>query len=58
MAGSVFYLAKSKQTKRSSEGKAGNMHIAQRKHRITGTGTKDKTAVMGILERGGKVALP
>jgi transposase-like protein len=36
-------------------GKARNMHIAQRKRRITGTGTKDKTAVMGILERGGKV---
>ncbi len=36
-------------------GKARNMHIAQRKRRITGTGTKDKTAVMGILQRGGKV---
>ena len=36
-------------------GKARNMHIAQRRRRITGTGTKDKTAVMGILERGGKV---
>jgi transposase-like protein len=36
-------------------GKARNMHIAKRKRRITGTGTKDKTAVMGILERGGKV---
>lgn len=36
-------------------GKARNMHIAQRKRRITGTGTKDKTAVLGILERGGKV---
>jgi transposase-like protein len=36
-------------------GKARNMHIAQRKRRITGTGTKDKTAVVGILERGGKV---
>ena len=36
-------------------GKARNMHIAQRKRRITGTGTKDKTAVMGILERGGKI---
>ena len=31
------------------------MHVAQRKRRITGTGGKDKTAVMGILERGGKV---
>src|SRR6202142_4206338 len=36
-------------------GKARNMHIAQRNRRITGTGGKDKTAVMGILERGGKV---
>jgi transposase-like protein len=36
-------------------GKARNMHIAQRRRRITGTGTKDKTAIMGILERGGKV---
>jgi len=31
------------------------MHVSERKRRITGTGTKDKTAVMGILERGGKV---
>jgi transposase-like protein len=36
-------------------GKARNMHLSERKRRITGTGTKDKTAVMGILERGGKV---
>ena len=36
-------------------GKARNMHIAQRRRRITGTGGKDKTAVMGVLERGGKV---
>ena len=36
-------------------GKARNMHVAQRKRRITGTGGKDKTAVMGILERGGEV---
>lgn len=36
-------------------GKARNMHIAQRRRRITGTGGKDKTAVMGIMERGGKV---
>ncbi len=36
-------------------GKARNMHVAQRKRRITGTGTKDKIAVMGILERGGKI---
>jgi transposase-like protein len=33
-------------------GKARNMHIAQRRRRITGTGTKDKTAVMGVLQRG------
>ena len=33
-------------------GKARNMHIAQRQRRITGTGTKDKVPVMGILERG------
>lgn len=36
-------------------GKARNMHLSKRKRRITGTGTKDKTAVMGILERGGKI---
>jgi transposase-like protein len=36
-------------------GKARNMHLSERKRRITGTGVKDKTAVMGILERGGKV---
>jgi transposase-like protein len=36
-------------------GKARNMHMAQRRRRITGTGTKDKVAVMGFLERGGKV---
>jgi transposase-like protein len=33
-------------------GKARNMHVAQRQRRITGTGTKDKTPVMGVLERG------
>ena len=33
-------------------GKARNMHKANRAARITGTGPKDKTAVMGILERG------
>lgn len=33
-------------------GKARNMHVAQRRRRITGTGGKDKTAVIGILERG------
>ena len=36
-------------------GKARNMQVAKRKLRITGTGPKDKTAVMGILERGDKV---
>jgi transposase-like protein len=36
-------------------GKARNMHVAERKRRITGTGGKDKTAVMGIVQRGGKV---
>ena len=36
-------------------GKARNMHIEKRKRRITGTGGKDKTVVMGILERGGNV---
>jgi transposase-like protein len=36
-------------------GKARNMHLSERKRRITGTGVKDKTAVMGILERGGKI---
>jgi transposase-like protein len=36
-------------------GKARNMHAAKRGKKITGTGPKDKTAVMGILERGGKV---
>jgi transposase-like protein len=36
-------------------GKARNMHVDVRERRITGTGGKDKTAVMGILERGGKV---
>jgi transposase-like protein len=33
-------------------GKARNMHVAQRQRRITGTGTKDKTPIMGVLERG------
>jgi len=36
-------------------GKARNMHVEKRQRRITGTGTKDKVPVMGILERGGKV---
>lgn len=36
-------------------GKARNMHVGERKRRITGTGGKDKIAVVGILERGGKI---
>jgi transposase-like protein len=36
-------------------GKARNMHTHERARKITGTGGKDKTAVMGILERGGKI---
>ncbi len=36
-------------------GKARNMHLDKRHRRITGTGGKDKTAVMGILERGGRI---
>src|SRR5207249_7363900 len=36
-------------------GKARNMHKGKRARKITGTGGKDKTAVMGILERGGKI---
>jgi transposase-like protein len=36
-------------------GKARNMHLSKRQRRITGTGGRDKTAVMGLLERGGKV---
>jgi transposase-like protein len=36
-------------------GKARNMHKSKRERRITGTGGKDETAVMGLLERGGKV---
>jgi transposase-like protein len=36
-------------------GKARNMHVDKRERRITGTGGKDKAAVMGILERGGEV---
>jgi transposase-like protein len=38
-------------------GKARNMHISKRERRITGTGPKDKVAVMGILERDGDVRL-
>jgi transposase-like protein len=36
-------------------GKARNMHLAQRKRCITGTGGKDKSIVFGMLERGGQV---
>jgi transposase-like protein len=36
-------------------GKARNMHRVKRERVVTGTGGKDKTAVMGILERGSKV---
>src|SRR3979411_2523829 len=36
-------------------GKARNMHAGKRARKITGTGGKDKTAVLGILKRGGKV---
>jgi transposase-like protein len=32
-------------------GKARNMHGSKRREKITGTGSKDKTAVMGLLER-------
>jgi ISXO2-like transposase domain/Transposase zinc-ribbon domain len=38
-------------------GKSRNMRIGKRERRITGTGGKDKTAVMGMLERGGNVRL-
>jgi transposase-like protein len=36
-------------------GKARNMHLSERKRRITGTGGKDKAMVFGMLERGGRV---
>lgn len=36
-------------------GKVRNMHAEKRRQVITGIGPKDKVAVMGILERGGKV---
>ncbi|MGD0775080.1 MAG: IS1595 family transposase [Candidatus Solibacter sp.] len=36
-------------------GKSRNMHKDKRAARITCPGAKDKTAVMGILERGGKI---
>ena len=35
-------------------GRARNMHSEKRARKISGTGGKDKTAVMGILERGSK----
>ena len=38
-------------------GKARNMHKSKRAKKITGTGGKDKTAVLGILERGGSVTV-
>ena len=36
-------------------GKSRNMHAKKRRKVITGTGGKDKTVLMGIMERGGKV---
>ena len=36
-------------------GKARNMHKHIRKQKITGTGGKDKTTVIGMIERGGLV---
>jgi transposase-like protein len=36
-------------------GKSRNMHKTVRERRMTGTGGKDKTAVLGILQRGGTV---
>jgi transposase-like protein len=36
-------------------GKARNMHRHIRRQKISGTGVKDKTAVLGMIERGGKV---
>src|SRR6202007_3095215 len=36
-------------------GKARNMHLSERKRRITGTGGKDKVMVFGMLERGGRI---
>ena len=41
--------------KLSSAARRATCTLSERKRRITGTATKDKTAVMGILERGGKV---
>ena len=39
-------------------GKARNMHLAVKARRITGTGTKDKTAVMGVLSVVARFAPP
>ena len=36
-------------------GKARNMHLAQRRRRISGRGPVDKTAVLGVLQRGGEI---
>ncbi|MGA2436088.1 MAG: IS1595 family transposase [Bryobacteraceae bacterium] len=36
-------------------GKARNMHASRRATKITGRGGKDKTVVMGMMERGGEV---
>ncbi len=36
-------------------GKARNMHKDKREEKITGTGSKDKAAVLGFLRRGGEV---
>lgn len=36
-------------------GKARNMHKDVRKRKITGTGGKDKTIVLGVRQRGGKI---
>ena len=36
-------------------GKARNMHKHVREEKITGTGGNDKTMVVGVLQRGGKV---
>jgi transposase-like protein len=38
-------------------GKARNMHLSVKARRLSGTGMKDKIAVMGMLERGGEVRL-
>src|SRR3989449_9021361 len=55
MAVRAYSPAKLKRMKPSSAERPANMHASKRAAKITGTGGKDKTAVMGILERGGKV---